>query len=93
MNWTKVTLNTVTVAGWLLVLWAALTPSGAAVSFETGRIGMMVALAGTLAWAVRRNSRPADEIFEAGRKVGRAEALLELGEGNVKRLDDYRSAV
>lgn len=89
MNWVKVTSGVLTVAGWLFVIAAA---AGDYVSFEAGRVAMMVALVGTLAWMVRRNSRPADEIFEAGRRLGRSEAIKELSEEGIRHLDDYRAS-
>lgn len=87
-NWVQWTTDVLTVLGWGLVGAAAAWPG--AVNFELARPAMMLAIVGTVAWVMRRNTRKVEDLFELGRQFGRAEARAELSGGEVLRLSDYQ---
>lgn len=70
--------------GWLMLLSAAVTPWDPSLDVST----LMLAMAGvgSIVSAICHRSHPVSQVLEAGRSIGRAEALMECGSDDVIRL-------
>lgn len=79
-----------TIVAWLVQIYAAVIPHGPNVSEHLGRLTLLIAGTGTLAWLFRRIMAPAHELYAAGKMAGRIEALAERDDG-VASLDERRA--
>jgi hypothetical protein len=78
-------LIALTCTGWATAIADALPWTGRFVSPELGLLAVAVGSVGSIAFAVRHWSRPAEELFLMGRQVGRHEAEQEALSDQVVR--------
>ena len=83
-------IYTLTLLAWLVVIYAA-TPHARWLTDDQRALAVLVAALGSLKWLIRRMLAPAHELFCAGKIVGRAEALAEIDDEDVVRLDEHRA--
>lgn len=82
-------LRAVTAAAWVFLV-VAVVPFGPSFSDDLQRFAVLVAAVGSAAVLVNRAARPIDEVFRAGKALGRAEALRELADTRVVQLAERR---
>jgi hypothetical protein len=89
-TWLRRTIYSLTITAWL-VLAAAATPAGSAVTPPQCLLAVLIAGVGTIKFLVRRMLAPANELFYAGKAAGRLEVEKERAGGNVFRLEERRA--
>lgn len=91
-----ITIRCLTLLCWVLVIIATF-PLGDHLTDDVVRLLMSAAIAGTchfLATGLAKDNKPAIEVYEAGKAMGRAELLAEQAAGErVVSLEDHRRAL
>lgn len=81
-----------TILLWVVALLDGFKVASFDLSTEQFVIVIALAVTGSFAWIHRTNSRPADEVYLAGKAIGRREAELEQECANVTRMAERPSA-
>lgn len=85
-------IRALTLICWGVAIYAAI-PFGPSVPEDSGRLAIAGAIVGTCKYISSRTAKPAHEIFEVGKAMGRAELLREQAAGDgVVSLEDRRRA-
>jgi hypothetical protein len=71
------TVRIITIAAWVLGAVDLLPWGWSNIPDNVSAFILTVALTGSFMWISRQHSRPVDEVYEAGKAMGRAQLLLE----------------
>ena len=85
-------IRTVAVVGWVVAGIDAL-PGPWELDPDGSLFVVAAACVASYAWIMRAHSRPAVEVYQAGKDAGRREAMLEQGCAEVTRMSERRLTV
>ena len=83
--------HVLTIALWGVSIFNVL-PWGWTMGDSAALVVVAAACVLSYAWIHRTQSRPIDEVYLAGKEIGRREALLEMECANVRRMADHPSS-
>lgn len=88
-----ITIRSITILAWAAVIYDAL-PWWPYLPDATSRLAMVAAIAGTCKYLSGLISKPAHEVYEAGKAMGRAELLREQANADaIVHLDERRKTL
>lgn len=91
--WLRITRRAATLLAWGVAIFDVL-PWGPSLPSDAFLLLIALACVGTYAWISYNSARPVDEVYLAGKAMGRREVELELAAGDrVVRLPERRLSV
>lgn len=92
--WLRITRRAATLLAWTITGLDTLIPWGPTLSGKAFLFLIALACVGTYAWISYNSARPVDEVYLAGKAMGRRELELEQAAGDsVVRLSERRLTV